>query len=73
MDLVPFIDTFLRGLFRYSDILPGIRQYFGPILFDISGATQQKMSNLFPTWVRPIKADNLLLDIALGGDSVAGS
>jgi len=72
-DLVPFIDTVLRGLFRYSDILPGIRQYFGPILFDISGTTQQKMSNLFPTWVRPIKADDLLLDIALGGDQVAGS
>jgi hypothetical protein len=73
MKTIEFIDVVLRGLFRYAYIPSGIRQYFGPVVFDISGLTQMKTSHFFPTWVRPITTDDLLIDIALGGDPYLGT
>ncbi|MFZ8805422.1 MAG: hypothetical protein ACO2PO_20925, partial [Candidatus Calescibacterium sp.] len=63
-----FLDTIMRGLFRYSYIPSEAQKYFGPLALDISDMTQISTSHLFPTWVRPIVQDNLLIDIALGGD-----
>ncbi|MFZ8804390.1 MAG: hypothetical protein ACO2PO_15595, partial [Candidatus Calescibacterium sp.] len=68
-----FLDTIMRGLFRYSYIPIGAQKYFGPLVFDISNMTQISTSHLFPTWVRPITQDDLLIDIALGGDPVYGT
>ncbi len=73
MKTIEFIDVVLRGLFRYAYIPSGLQQYFGPIVFDISGLTQMKLSHFFPTWVRPITTDDLLIDIALGGDPYLGT
>ncbi|MFZ8805150.1 MAG: hypothetical protein ACO2PO_19550, partial [Candidatus Calescibacterium sp.] len=73
MKTIEFIDVVLRGLFRYAYIPSGLRQYFGPVVFDISDLTQIKTSHFFPTWVRPITQDDLLIDIALGGDPYLGT
>jgi hypothetical protein len=73
MKTIEFIDVVLRGLFRYAYIPSGLQQYFGPVVFDISGLTQLKTSYFFPTWVRPITTDDLLIDIALGGDPYLGT
>jgi len=73
MKTIEFIDVVLRGLFRYAYIPSGLQQYFGPVVFDISGLTQMKTSYFFPTWVRPITTDDLLIDIALGGDPYLGT
>jgi hypothetical protein len=73
MKTIEFIDVVLRGLFRYAYIPSGLQQYFGPVVFDISGLTQIKTSHFFPTWVRPITQDDLLIDIALGGDPYLGT
>jgi hypothetical protein len=73
MKTIEFIDVVLRGLFRYAYIPSGLQQYFGPVVFDISGLTQIKTSYFFPTWVRPITTDDLLIDIALGGDPYLGT
>ncbi len=73
MKTIEFIDVVLRGLFRYAYIPSGLQQYFGPVVFDISGLTQLKTSYFFPTWVRPITQDDLLIDIALGGDPFLGT
>jgi hypothetical protein len=70
---IEFIDVVLRGLFSYAYIPSGLQQYFGPVVFDISGLTQIKTSHFFPTWVRPITTDDLLIDIALGGDPFLGT
>jgi hypothetical protein len=70
---IEFIDVVLRGLFRYAYIPSGLQQYFGPVVFDISDLTQIKTSYFFPTWVRPITTDDLLIDIALGGDPYLGT
>jgi hypothetical protein len=73
MKTIEFIDVVLRGLFRYAYIPSGLQQYFGPVVFDISGLTQRKTSHFFPTWVRPITQDDLLIDIALGGAPFLGT
>ncbi|MFZ8804333.1 MAG: hypothetical protein ACO2PO_15295, partial [Candidatus Calescibacterium sp.] len=73
MKTIEFIDVVLRGLFRYAYIPSGLQQYFGPVVFDISDFTQMKTSHFFPTWVRPITTDDLLIDIALGGDPYLGT
>ncbi|MFZ8805207.1 MAG: hypothetical protein ACO2PO_19840, partial [Candidatus Calescibacterium sp.] len=73
MKTIGFIDVVLRGLFRFTHIPSGIRQYFGPVVFDISDLTQIKTSHFFPTWVRPITTDDLLIDIALGGAPYLGT
>ncbi|MDT7907129.1 MAG: hypothetical protein RRA63_03660 [Candidatus Calescibacterium sp.] len=73
MKTIEFIDVVLRGLFRFAYIPSGLQQYFGPVVFDISGLTQMKTSYFFPTWVRPITTDDLLIDIALGGDPYLGT
>jgi hypothetical protein len=72
MKTFEFIDVVLRGLFRYAYIPSGLQQYFGPVVLDIGGFTRLKTSHLFPTWVRPITTDDLLIDIALGGDPFLG-
>ena len=73
MKTIEFIDVILRGLFRYAYIPSGLQQYFGPIVFDISGLVQVETSHFFPTWVRPITADDLLIDISMGGDPYLGT
>ncbi len=73
METIAFVDVVLRGLFRFAYIPVGIQQYFGPLAVDISDFTQQKIPHFFPTWVRPITTDDLLIDIALGGDPYLGT
>lgn len=73
MKTIEFIDLVLRGLFRFAYIPPGLQKYFGPVVFDISGLVQQTLTHFFPTWVRPITADDLLIDISAGGDPFLGT
>ncbi len=70
---LPFIDLVLRGLFRYDYIPAGIRQYFGPLVFDITNFAQMSVTHIAPTWSRPIKTDVIKLDISGGGDRVGSS
>ncbi len=71
--LIEFIDLVLRGLFDYAFIPSNLQQYFGPVVFDITKLTQQKISNIAPTWSRPVSADTLFIDISAGGDPVSGT
>ncbi len=64
---IEFIDLVLRGLFRYDLIPVGLRQYFGPVVVDITDLVQSSIDHLVPTWSRPLSTDSIKYDISIGG------